>query len=160
MDLTSIKCCAFLFQEFLFHKVHFFNARKLVGNTSIPIKIPIRFCPSLLHNRRHYKRSAVSADYFCPRLSDKFLFIKFSFSACFLVESLKCRAFTTDKPYWGPPDSFSCWHEKLCGGIEWIPFRYVPLHLRDRCGVASLRDRNCSEITVLMCKQKPYPVRL
>ena len=37
--------------------------------------------------------------------------------------------------------------------------RYVTLHLRDRRpGTVSLRYRNRDEITVLMCKQKPYQV--
>ena len=40
----------------------------------------------------------------------------------------------------------------------WTPIRYVTLHLRDRVGAASLRYRNRAEITVLMWKQKPYPV--
>ena len=36
--------------------------------------------------------------------------------------------------------------------------KYVTLHFRDRRGAASLRYRNRAEITVLMCKHKPYPV--
>ena len=36
----------------------------------------------------------------------------------------------------------------------------VTLHFRDRCGTASLRYRNCAEITVRICEQKPYPVWL
>ena len=38
--------CFFL-PRILFYKRHFFNAQNLVGNTSIPIKISIRFCPLL-----------------------------------------------------------------------------------------------------------------
>ena len=41
-------------------------------------------------------------------------------------------------------------------GTEIIPV--VTLHLRDRCGTASLRYKNRAEITVLMCEQKSYPV--
>ena len=37
------------------------------------------------------------------------------------------------------------------------PIRYVTLHFRDRRGAVSLRPRNCTEITVLMSKQNPYP---
>ena len=36
--------------------------------------------------------------------------------------------------------------------------RYVTLHFRDQCVVASLRYRNCAVITVLKCEQKPYLV--
>ena len=38
------------------------------------------------------------------------------------------------------------------------PIRYMTLLLRDQRGAASLRKRNRAEITVLMCKQKPYLV--
>ena len=41
-------------------------------------------------------------------------------------------------------------------GTELI--QYVKLLFRDRRGATSLRYRNCVEITVLMCKQSPYPV--
>ena len=37
--------------------------------------------------------------------------------------------------------------------IEWPPIRYVTL------GAASLRYRNRAEIFVLICEQKPYPLR-
>ena len=36
--------------------------------------------------------------------------------------------------------------------------RYVTLHFRDQCVVASLRYKNCAEITVLKSEQKPYLV--
>ena len=36
--------------------------------------------------------------------------------------------------------------------------RYVTLHFRDQCVVASLRYRNCAEISVLMFEQKRYLV--
>ena len=36
------------------------------------------------------------------------------------------------------------------------PIRYVKLHFRDRRRLASSRYRNRAEITVLMCKRKPY----
>ena len=36
--------------------------------------------------------------------------------------------------------------------------QYVTLHFIDPCSAASLCFRYHSEITVLMCKQKPYPV--
>ena len=35
---------------------------------------------------------------------------------------------------------------------------YVTLHFRDQCVVASLRYKNCAEITVLKSEQKPYLV--
>ena len=38
------------------------------------------------------------------------------------------------------------------------PIQDVTLNLRDRRGVASLRYRNRTEITVLMCEQISYPV--
>ena len=41
-------------------------------------------------------------------------------------------------------------------GTEPIP--YVTPQFRDRRGAASLCYRNCAEITVLMCEQKPYQV--
>ena len=53
--------------------------------------------------------------------------------------------------------SLSRCHKKL-SGLGWTPIRYVTLHLSDQRGAASLRHRNRAEITVLMCKQKPYPV--
>jgi len=40
------------------------------------------------------------------------------------------------------------------------PIRYVTLHLGDRHVAASLRYRNRTKITVLMCKQNSYPVWL
>ena len=55
------------------------------------------------------------------------------------------------------PHSFSWRYQKL-SGIVWTPIRYVTLHSSDRRGVASLRYRNRAQITVLMCKQKPYLV--
>ena len=36
------------------------------------------------------------------------------------------------------------------------PIRYVKLHFRDRCRLASSRYRNRAKITVLMCEWKPY----
>ena len=52
-----------------------------------------------------------------------------------------------------------CRHEKLpC--IVWTPIQYVTFLLRDRRGAASRRCRNRAKITVDMCQQKPYPVRL
>ena len=36
--------------------------------------------------------------------------------------------------------------------------RYVTLHFRDRRCAVSLRHRNHAATTVLVCKQKPYPV--
>lgn len=38
------------------------------------------------------------------------------------------------------------------------PIQDVTLNLRDRRGVASLRYRNRTEITVRMCEQMSYPV--
>ena len=35
---------------------------------------------------------------------------------------------------------------------------HVMFSLRDRRGAAPLRYRNCTEITVLVCQQKPHPV--
>ena len=35
---------------------------------------------------------------------------------------------------------------------------HVMFSLQDRRGVASLRYRNCTEITVLVCQQMPHPV--
>ena len=37
--------------------------------------------------------------------------------------------------------------------------RYVTLHFKDWSGAASLRPENRSEITVLLCEQKPRAVR-
>ena len=48
-------------------------------------------------------------------------------------------------------------HTVLKYGTEFI--QYAMLHFWDQRGTASLRYRNRTEITVLMCKQKPYPVR-
>ena len=53
----------------------------------------------------------------------------------------------------------SCKHQKQYGKVS-TPVWYVTLHFRDRLGTASLWYRNRAEITVLMCKQKPYPVWL
>ena len=41
--------------------------------------------------------------------------------------------------------------------IVWTRIRHVTLHFRDPHGAASLRYRNCAEITVCMCERKPYP---
>ena len=49
-------------------------------------------------------------------------------------------------------------HVKL-SGIMWTPIRYVTLYFGDRRGAASLRYRNRAENTILMCEQKPDPVR-
>ena len=38
------------------------------------------------------------------------------------------------------------------------PIRYVTLHLRNRRWSALLRYRNCAEIIVLVCEQKPYTI--
>ena len=38
------------------------------------------------------------------------------------------------------------------------PIWYMTLHFQDRHGVASLRHRNSTEITVLMCEQESHPV--
>ena len=47
-----------------------------------------------------------------------------------------------------------CRHNKLSGEV-WRPIRYsVTLHLRDRRAAASLRYRNSTEITVLVCEQR------
>lgn len=54
-------------------------------------------------------------------------------------------------------DSFSCRHEKLSAMVRTFIW-YVPLHFGDRGGAASLRNRNCTEIAVLMCEQRPRPV--
>ena len=35
---------------------------------------------------------------------------------------------------------------------------FQTFHFQDKRGAASLRYRNCTKITVLMCQQKPYPV--
>ena len=43
-------------------------------------------------------------------------------------------------------------------GIIWTPIRYVTLHFRDRRSTASHRYRNRTEITAILCQQKPYPV--
>ena len=47
-------------------------------------------------------------------------------------------------------------HTVLKYGTEFI--QYVMLHFWDQRGAASVRYRNRTEITVLMCKQKLYPV--
>ena len=49
-------------------------------------------------------------------------------------------------------------HTVLKYGTEFI--QYVMLHFWDQSGAASRRYRNRTEITVFMCKQKPYPVWL
>ena len=43
--------------------------------------------------------------------------------------------------------------------IERKPIRYVTLHFRYRGNVVSLRHRNRSATIVLVCEQKPFPVR-
>ena len=54
-------------------------------------------------------------------------------------------------------DSFSYQSEKVSGTVRKL-IRYVTFHLRDRRDAASRHYRNRSEITFLMCEQKPYPV--
>ena len=54
-------------------------------------------------------------------------------------------------------DRLSWRHEKL-SNIVWTPVRYVTHHFRDRRVAASLRHRDGTATTVLICEQKPYPV--
>lgn len=42
---------------------------------------------------------------------------------------------------------------------EWQkPIRYVTIHFHGQRGAATLRYRSRAEMTVLRCKQEPYPV--
>ena len=48
------------------------------------------------------------------------------------------------------PDNFTCGHQKRSGIVS-THIRHVTLHFRDSRNAASLRFRNCAEITVLIC---------
>ena len=109
----------------------------------------------ILLSKPRVKRRTTNARNLMPMIenSGQILLVGIGFVTC------EVRLFTCAFGYGHTfSDRFSCRHEKLFG-IVWTPIRYVTLHIRDRRGVAWLRDRNRAELTGLMCEQKPYPVK-